>query len=82
MRSVVVLSKNSPIVELVGAFRTILTGGEVESAEVDDPFGLTPAEVEVLELLSLGLNATEIAAQLFLSIHATRVRPPGDTVVR
>lgn len=72
--SVVVLSKNSPIVELVSAFRIILAGGKVASAEIDDPFDLSVAELEVLELLSQGLNATQIAAKLFLSIHAIRAR--------
>ncbi|MEE9416552.1 MAG: response regulator transcription factor [Acidimicrobiales bacterium] len=74
LRSVSVLSKNSPIADLVKQFRRTIVGEAVNSVSAVDPFGLTKAELEVLELLSQAMSASEIADHLFLSLHAIRAR--------
>ena len=42
-----------------------------------DPYSLTPAEMEVLEYLAAGLNASVISNELCLSVHAIRARIRG-----
>lgn len=74
---VTVVSKNGPIAGIVGAFRQLLAGEAVESAVTVDPFGLSPAEVEVLEHLAEGATAQTIASSLSLSLHAIRARIKG-----
>lgn len=69
-----VLSKDLPISDIVNAFRAAIAGERWISAANADPLGLTPAEVEVLEFLVLGMNAAEIARTLNLSLHAIRAR--------
>ncbi len=72
-----VLSKDAPISEVVAAFRLAVRGRTPRSWSIDDPFGLTKAEMEVLEHLALGRNAAEIARELTLSVHAIRARIKG-----
>ena len=48
------------------------------TAKVDDPFGLTPRERQVLAALAEGATNREIAAQLFMaektaSVHVSRI---------
>jgi DNA-binding NarL/FixJ family response regulator len=49
-----------------------------EQETVDDPFGLTPRERQVLELIARGATNREIGAQLFMaektaSVHVSRI---------
>jgi DNA-binding NarL/FixJ family response regulator len=75
--NVVVLSKRSPITEIVRGLRRAVDGGLAVGIVTDDPYDLSPAEMEVLEYLSAGLNASAIAAELCLSVHAIRARIRG-----
>ncbi len=74
---IVVLSKRSPITEIVSGLRRCADGGQTAGVSVEDPYGLSPAELEVLEFLSAGMNASSIAAELHLSVHAIRARIRG-----
>lgn len=75
--NVVVLSKRSAITEIVSGLRRAVDGGPSVGVVVDDPYALSPAEMEVLEFLSAGHNASSIAADLHLSVHAIRARIRG-----
>ncbi len=75
--NVVVLSKRSAITEIVSGLRRAVDGGPSVGVVVDDPYSLSPAEMEVLEFLSAGHNASSIAADLHLSVHAIRARIRG-----
>lgn len=75
--NVVVLSKRSAITEIVSGLRRAVDGGPSVGVVVDDPYSLSPAEMEVLEFLSAGHNASTIAADLHLSVHAIRARIRG-----
>ncbi len=75
--NVVVLSKRSPITEIVSGLRRAVDGGPTAGVVVDDPYSLSPAEMEVLEFLSGGHNASTIASELHLSVHAIRARIRG-----
>ena len=77
LSSVTVMSKRSTVTEIVSGLRRALLGRPNAMAIVDDPFFLSPAELEVLELLSAGLTATTIAEDLCLSVHAIRARIRG-----
>lgn len=77
LRNVSVLSKRSPVTEIVASLRQSVLGVRSEPVVVSDPFSLSPAELEVLELLASGMTATMIAEQLCLSVHAIRARIRG-----
>jgi len=72
-----VLSKRSPITEIVSGLRRSVDGGPAVGVSVEDPYSLSPAELEVLEFLSMGFNAASIASELHLSVHAIRARIRG-----
>lgn len=74
---VIVLSKRSAISEIVGGLRRAIDGGPSMGVSVEDPYGLSPAELEVLEFLASGHNAAMIAGELCLSVHAIRARIRG-----
>ena len=51
---------------------------EAADSQVDDPFGLTPRERQVLELIARGATNREIGAELFMaektaSVHVSRI---------
>lgn len=75
--NVVVLSKRSAITEIVSGLRRAVDGGPPMGVIADDPYSLSPAEMEVLEYLAAGLNASTIANELCLSVHAIRARIRG-----
>lgn len=75
--SVSVLSKRSPVTEIVASLRQSVLGICREPVVVSDPFSLSPAELEVLEHLASGMTATMIAERLCLSVHAIRARIRG-----
>jgi len=75
--NVVVLSKRSPITEIVSGLRRAVDGGPPMGVVAADPYSLTPAEMEVLEYLAAGLNASVISNELCLSVHAIRARIRG-----
>ena len=75
--NVAVLSKRSAITDIVSGLRRAVDGGPSVGIVVEDPFSLSPAEMEVLEYLSAGLNASAIAQELCLSVHAIRARIRG-----
>ncbi len=75
--NVVVLSKRSAITEIVSGLRRAVDGGPPMGVIADDPYSLSPAEMEVLEYLAAGLNASTIASELCLSVHAIRARIRG-----
>lgn len=77
LSSLTVLSKRSPVTEIVAALRRAVSGDYAEPAVVSDPFGLSPAELEVLDFLAAGSTATTIAEELCLSVHAIRARIRG-----
>lgn len=77
LESVQVMSKQSSVADIVSALRRSLLGLRAEPVIMHDPFSLSPAELEVLELLSAGLTATTIAEALCLSVHAIRARIRG-----
>ena len=65
-----VISTQLPVTNIVEGLRTILAGQDVNLGIKEDPFGLTEAEFESLDSLALGYSATEIAAQMVLSVSA------------
>jgi DNA-binding NarL/FixJ family response regulator len=75
--NVTVLSKRSAITEIVSGLRRAVDGGPSMCVVTEDPYSLSPAEMEVLEYLSAGLNASAIATELCLSVHAIRARIRG-----
>lgn len=77
VQNVAVLSKRSAITEIVSGLRRAVDGGPLMGVAVEDPYSLSPAEMEVLEYLSAGFNASSIAAELCLSVHAIRARIRG-----
>lgn len=77
MECVTVLSKRSTMTDIVAALRCAVLRRWAEPAVVADPYGLSPAELEVLEYLSSGMTASAIAAELCLSVHAIRARIRG-----
>jgi DNA-binding NarL/FixJ family response regulator len=77
LEAVSVFSKRSQITDIVSGLRNCVRGVHAEPAVVADPYGLSPAELEVLEHLSDGLTATAIAEDLCLSVHAIRARIRG-----
>jgi len=72
-----VLSKSSPVTEIVASLRQSVMGVCSDPVVVFDPFSLSPAELEVLELLASGMTAALMAEQLCLSVHAIRARIRG-----
>lgn len=77
LAGVTVLSKRSPITEIVAGLRRAITGDFTAPAVAPDPFSLSPAELEVLDFLASGMTATMIADALCLSVHAIRARIRG-----
>ena len=77
MNAVSVISKTLPITEIVSGIRVALSGETVFLGVSQDPYALTKAELEVLERLARGQNATTIANELHLSVHAIRARIRG-----
>lgn len=75
--NVSVVSKRSPITDVVRSLRSAVRGQRVFLGINEDPFGLTKAEIEVLEALVHGGTATSIATDLHLSVHAIRARIRG-----
>lgn len=69
------LSKRAPAEELLLAIRTILSGGRYIGSRLqplpvqDSGAPLTERQLEVLRLISQGLSAKEIAAQLNISVR-------------
>lgn len=66
------MSKDSPVADIVETLRRILSGDLVP--ENDHKSELSPGELEVLELLNQGKSPSEIAGELFLSLHTIRAR--------
>ena len=77
LEAVSVFSKRSQITDIISGLRNCIRGAPSAPAVVADPFGLSPAELEVLEHLSDGHTATKIAEDLCLSVHAIRARIRG-----
>ena len=77
LHGVSVLSKRSPVTEIVARLRQAVMGISNDPVVVSDPFSLSPAELEVLELVASGMTATMIAEKLCLSVHAIRARIRG-----
>lgn len=66
------MSKDSPVADIVETLRRILSGDLVP--ENDHKSELSPGELEVLELLNQGKSPSEIAGELYLSLHTIRAR--------
>lgn len=75
--NVSIVSKRSPITDVVRSLRSVVRGQRVFHGVNEDPFGLSKAEIEVLEALVQGGTASSIAADLHLSVHAIRARIRG-----
>lgn len=71
-----VFSKDSPIVDVVNGLRSALAGtpSTPDESAASPAVALSSGELEVLELLAKGLNASQIAEQLHLSLHTIRSR--------
>ena len=72
-----VVSKQCPVTDIVRILRSVVSGEDHFVGVHTDPFGLSPAEFEVLERLVHGYTAGEIADELHLSVHAIRARIRG-----
>lgn len=68
-----VLSKDSPIADIIEAFGAVLDGTRVVE-QSGTASSLSAGELEVLELLNQGLSPAQIADQVFLSLHTIRAR--------
>ena len=73
----IVLSKRSGLDELLCELQSAALRGRSPGASLNDPFGLTPAQQEVLDYLSLGLSPAQIAEEVGISLHAIRARIRG-----
>ncbi len=71
------ISKDESIQDIVTRMRSTISGN-ASSAECpqksEEQFGLTSAELEVLEALNTGATPNEISESLFLSVHTVRGR--------
>lgn len=74
IENVSVLSKDTPITELVTTLRRVLAGETVETVLPLGEVRLSPGELQVLEMLNEGLSASDIAVELHLSLHTIRAR--------
>ncbi len=72
-----VVSKECPVTDIVRILRSVVSGDDHFVGVNADPFGLSPAEFEVLERLVQGYTAGAIADELHLSVHAIRARIRG-----
>lgn len=75
-----VVSKHRPITDIVRSLRSVVRGKELFIGIQEDPYSLSRAELEVLELLVRGYSAAAIADLLHLSVHAIRARIRGVLV--
>lgn len=66
-----VLSKESPLDEIVRAVRT-QPGPGTRSRSLPDPVRFSRRQREVLELMGQGLDPASIAAELYISVHTAR----------
>ncbi len=77
MQDVSVFSKDLPIVDVVNGLRAALAGKPTSPSGLGSATPgviLSAGELEVIEMLAQGLNATQIAEQLHLSLHTIRSR--------
>lgn len=74
IENAIALSKDSPIGDIVGSVRGVLSGTISPDADPDEIGDLSVGELEVLELLNSGLAPADIAERLFLSLHTVRAR--------
>lgn len=77
LERVTVSTKRSSLTDIVRTLRAAVHDEPTKGFAVADPFGLSPGELEVLTHLADGANATTIARQLCLSVHAIRGRIRG-----
>lgn len=69
-----VMSKDTPILELVTELRNVLKGIDPRPVVAENPPRLSLGELEVLEMLNQGMSAGDIATELHLSLHTIRAR--------
>lgn len=71
-----VLPKEASVSEIIDVVRSSARGERQSSPAADDPgdprISLSPREAEVLWLLSTGKDVSQIARELFLSVHTVR----------
>lgn len=68
----VVVSKDTPLREIVTTIRSLRDGGPVSSAALRGTDVLSAGELRVLEHLGQGQRAADIAEELSLSVHTVR----------
>jgi DNA-binding NarL/FixJ family response regulator len=68
------IRKDARVQELMRAIQSIATGGDAFDATADavTGHGLTPRQVEIMQLVSAGLTNRQIAARLHLSAHTIK----------
>lgn len=74
IENMAVMSKDTPISELVTGLRRVLQGDVLAPVTAQNAARLSAGELEVLEMLNQGLTAGEIAGTLHLSLHTIRAR--------
>ena len=76
LENVDAISKDESITSIIQLIRSRVFGAalEVDPTEGKPEVMLSPGELEVLEMLNHGKTPTEIAAELFLSLHTVRDR--------
>ena len=76
---VTAISKDTSIQSIVTTMRSAISGEQSNDTDTGetvarDDFGLSAAELEVLEALNTGATPNEISESLFLSVHTVRGR--------